>query len=246
MEKIVKALIVENEFLVAKDLTMRLQQMGYTVIGRAASGDQALQLAGQQQPTIIFMDIDIDGALDGIETARILTDTYGIPIIFLTKFEDDATFSRAKKTKPADFLNKPFDNTRLRRAVELALERDGQSKEAEAPERSLLKDRIFVKDLKGISNCLLIDDIVTIKADGSYCTISTATKSYQLTKSMSKTFAHICELKTSNTLMQVHRSYVVNLNCVLGIEGHRLCLGSQKVDIGKSYREQVKAYFQVL
>lgn len=84
-------LIVEDESIVALDLQMRLTRLGYRVVGIAASGTEALQLAEQFQPDLTLMDIRLKGALDGIETAQALRQRLDAPIVYLTAYADEAT-----------------------------------------------------------------------------------------------------------------------------------------------------------
>ena len=76
-----KVLVVEDERVVAKDLTLTLEGMGYEVIGSAASRDEALVACAKQVPDIVLMDIRIKGGVDGIDTAKELLDLYGLHVI---------------------------------------------------------------------------------------------------------------------------------------------------------------------
>ena len=67
------------------------------------------------------MDIRIEGALDGIETARLLRQRFDVPIIFLTAYADEATVARAKQTEAHGYVVKPFRAGELRSAIEIAL-----------------------------------------------------------------------------------------------------------------------------
>ncbi|MBK9745352.1 MAG: response regulator [Anaerolineae bacterium] len=114
-------LIVEDESIVALDLQMRLTRLGYRVVGIAASGTEALQLAEQFQPDLTLMDIRLKGALDGIETAQALRQRLDAPIVYLTAYADEATLQRAKMTEPYGYLVKPFEERELHSTVEMAL-----------------------------------------------------------------------------------------------------------------------------
>lgn len=113
-------LIVEDERLIAQDLQRRLIKLGYEVCGLAASGEEAIQIAETRQPALVLIDIVLRGAMDGIETARQIKTRWQIPIVYVTAYCDDATLHRASLTGPSDYLLKPFDDRRLREAVERA------------------------------------------------------------------------------------------------------------------------------
>ena len=114
-------LIVEDELLVAHDLQLSLERMGYGVSGVAATGEEALEAASQRRPDLVLMDVRLRGDRDGIETASLLRENYGLPIIYLTAYADDATLGRAKLTEPFAYVLKPWNPRELRSAVEIAL-----------------------------------------------------------------------------------------------------------------------------
>lgn len=113
-------LVVEDEGIVALDLKRSLEEFGYNVF-TAASGDQAVHLASEIAPSLALMDIRIQGDKDGIETATILHQRFGIPIIFLTAHADNETIQRAKLTEPYGYLTKPVKVNELRSVVEIGL-----------------------------------------------------------------------------------------------------------------------------
>ena len=118
-----KVLIVEDENIVAMDLSRRLTNLGYEVVGMASSGKKATQLVAQRTPDIILMDIHIRGDQDGIQVADQINQQDSIPVIFLTAYSEDSTLSRARKTRPYGYLLKPFSERELHVAIQVALER---------------------------------------------------------------------------------------------------------------------------
>ncbi len=114
-------LIVEDEGIVAKDLSNRLLKLGYEVCGIAAQAHQAIQMARDLKPGLILMDIQLDGSPDGIEAAEIIQRAHDIPVIYLTAHSDPATLARAKLTGPSGYILKPFEERELAIQIELAL-----------------------------------------------------------------------------------------------------------------------------
>jgi len=137
--KAAKILIVEDESIVAMDVKMRLTRMGYTVVGYASSGEQAIQLARQTEPDLLLMDIKIKGPLDGIETAERIRALQDIPVIFITAFADENTLQRARITSPSGYILKPFQERELSIAVDMALYKHRMEKSLrESEERYML------------------------------------------------------------------------------------------------------------
>ncbi|MBL8968231.1 MAG: response regulator [Spirochaetaceae bacterium] len=114
-------LIVEDENIVALDMKMRLEALGYAVAGVVDTGPAALEAMVASPPDLVLMDIKLKGEVDGIETARIARERVEVPIIFVTAFTDEKTLERAKLASPYGYIVKPFHERELRIAIELAL-----------------------------------------------------------------------------------------------------------------------------
>jgi PAS domain S-box-containing protein len=118
-----KILVVEDEPIVALDLQQEVEQLGLSVVGQAESADEALMAAEENRPDLALMDVRIVGSMDGIQTARLLREAYGIPVIFLTSYSDDPTIRRAARELPYGYLTKPFQRRELKAALEMGLHR---------------------------------------------------------------------------------------------------------------------------
>ncbi len=118
-----RILIVEDDPDTARLLENWLLLQHYQVVGTAATGQEALQLAQSSQPDLVIMDIMLPGGLDGIQTAHLMRERDELAIIYLTAYSNDALFQRARETRPAAYLTKPFNEHDLTRAIEVALDR---------------------------------------------------------------------------------------------------------------------------
>ncbi len=116
-----RIMVVEDEIIVAMDLKQRLESLGYEVVAHALNAIEALASATSKDPDIVLMDIKINGALDGIETATRIRASKDIPIIYLTAFADETTIQRASKTSAYGYLIKPFGDRELRSCIEMAI-----------------------------------------------------------------------------------------------------------------------------
>jgi hypothetical protein len=116
-----RILIVEDESIVALDISNRLIKMGYKVLAIAASGHEAIQKAQELSPDLILMDIKLKGEMDGVEAVREIQVKLDIPAIYLTAYADEATLQRAKITGPYGYLLKPFEERELHTTIEMAL-----------------------------------------------------------------------------------------------------------------------------
>jgi PAS domain S-box-containing protein len=122
-EQPARILVVEDERIVARDLADTLEALGYSVVGSAATGEQAIELNRATRPNVILMDIRLAGAIDGIEAATQIRAEREVPVIYLTAHSDNDTLLRAKRSEPQGYLVKPFRNAELRCAIEIAIHR---------------------------------------------------------------------------------------------------------------------------
>jgi PAS domain S-box-containing protein len=147
----VKILIVDDEVVIAADLESRLKKIGYTVCGKATTAQKALELVEQHRPDLVLMDIVIKGDMDGIDTAEIIREKWGLPVVFLTAHADTDRLERAKLTYPFGYLLKPFKDRDLKITLEMALYAATVNGERKRSEDSL---RLMEKQLRTIGDSL--------------------------------------------------------------------------------------------
>jgi two-component system cell cycle sensor histidine kinase/response regulator CckA len=145
-------LVVEDDNIVVMELQDRLESLGYTIVGTAASGTAAIDLAGETRPDLVLMDIRLRGAMDGIEAAAEIWERFDIPVIYLTAYADEATLERAKATEPYGYIIKPFQPRELITAIEIGLYKHEMARKVKESERWL------ATTLKSISDGVLTTD----------------------------------------------------------------------------------------
>ena len=116
-----RVVVVEDELIIANDLQIRLETLGYEVVGRAFTGRQAVDLILGARPDLVLMDIVLGDDLDGIQVAETVRRSFPVPIIFTSDYADEATLYRAKLTRPFGYVLKPFKTRELKAAIEVAL-----------------------------------------------------------------------------------------------------------------------------
>ncbi|MBN1531496.1 MAG: PAS domain S-box protein [Spirochaetes bacterium] len=152
-----RILIVEDEPIIAMDVSNSLRNHGYRVTGIASSDDEAMKLFASSRPDIVLMDIVLQDGSDGIDTARRIRVESDIPIIFMTAHADPATVERARDIAPSGYLNKPINERDLFSNIDSALYRyHMESRLRESEERfrtasSLVSDNIFEVDLPDLA-----------------------------------------------------------------------------------------------
>lgn len=243
-------LILEDDMIIAADISMHLTKMGYEVMGILARGEDAIKNIKENPPDLILVDINLKGKLDGIETVQqIRAINEHIGIIYLTANADEATYNRAKVTKPEAFISKPFKRLDLARAIELAIIRMTETQALTAPitveeENSfILDDRIFVKYRDRMVK-IYLQDILYAEADRNYCKVFTADREYLMTLSL-KAFEK--KLNAGNFL-RIHRSYIINLTKVDSLSDHceYVNITSHRLSVSRSFKEELMRRLKVI
>jgi CheY-like chemotaxis protein len=113
-----RILIVEDEQIVAADLESKLNRLGYEVVGIAASGEEAIALAEELRPELVFMDVRLQGPMDGTQAARHVQRMTGSPIIFITAYAEIFMRDPTLMNPPGLCLSKPFSINQLQAVLE--------------------------------------------------------------------------------------------------------------------------------
>lgn len=115
-------LIIEDELITAESISELLAEEDYKIIGVAKDANSALQLCSdsEEPPQVIVCDINIKGSIKGVELAAQLKKLYGCEIIFLTAYSDAKTLQSAFETGPVMYVVKPYNDTQLLVAVQMA------------------------------------------------------------------------------------------------------------------------------
>lgn len=114
-------LVVEDESIIAMDITASLRRLGYETTATAVNGAEALELTEKFKPDLILIDILLRGNIDGIDTAIAIKEKFNIPFVYLTANTDELTFQRAKNSGPFGYLLKPFEEQELHSTIETAI-----------------------------------------------------------------------------------------------------------------------------
>ena len=114
-------LIVEDEAIIDADISNKLGRLGFEVIGTAARGEEAIDLACRLLPQVVLMDIRLKSAMNGIEAAEAIRRQHCAPVIFMSAHSDSATLEQAKLSEPIGFILKPFKESELAITIKIAL-----------------------------------------------------------------------------------------------------------------------------
>jgi DNA-binding NarL/FixJ family response regulator len=118
-----RALIIEDEILIAEELRQRLLNLGFSVIASVDSADEGVAIATRERPDLVLMDIRLKGEKDGIQAAHEIRQRVDLSIVYITAHSDALTVERAKRTDHDGFILKPFHRNDLQSTIEIAMRR---------------------------------------------------------------------------------------------------------------------------
>ena len=173
-----KVLVVEDELIIAADISLVLKEAGFFVTAVAKTRDEALACVDRERPDVVLMDIQLAGNADGIETAAAMRSRGDLPIVFLTANTDERTVDRALETTAYGYVAKPYNRATLLATLNLALrrsERDRSKKDSEAAQSARLvqenmaltqladrlREESTVDALTGLYNRRHLDQVLT-------------------------------------------------------------------------------------
>lgn len=114
-----KVLIIEDEPIIALDLTRVVRELGHTVVGTAATRSEAVALARQTHPSLVLADVRLADGSNGIDAAHDILEDMDIPVIFITAFPEHLL--TGDKPEPAFLITKPFREEAVKALVAQAL-----------------------------------------------------------------------------------------------------------------------------
>jgi len=121
MEQKAKILVVEDDDGLQDILSTFIRILGYGVSGVVDSGDEAVGHAFEHRPSLVLLDVNLSGHMDGIEAAPFFIDVLDIPVIFMSGGLSQDRMEAAMQTGPVAFQEKPFSRKDLHETIEVGL-----------------------------------------------------------------------------------------------------------------------------
>lgn len=237
----IQILIVEDEMIIAANISLQLTELGYQISGIIPRGEDALNHIKSNLPDIVLIDIQLKGELDGIETAQKMQELHSnLAIIYLTANADEANFNRAKSTHPYAFISKPFKKLDLQRSIELTINRlkcniITPPKGAKTENSTfVLKECLFVRHQETMVK-VDIKAIRYIEAERNYCRIFSTEREYLLVA----TLKDMDKKLSQKHFFRIHRSYIINLSRIDEIAGTHVVISKKAIPMSKGMRPEL-------
>jgi len=252
--ELIKVLVVEADSILSRELSVGLQQYGYTIAGIAGQAEEAVRLFKENDVDIILMNIHIPGDKDGIDTVLELMKIRRVPVIYLLAFADAATIGRIKQIYPVAFLIKPYNSSNISIAIEMAMhnfiacrQQDivtevnppvpavaGTNGHDVIDKEVILRqgNYIFVKrNFQFVK--INLSEILYLAADGNYVHIVMKDKKFTVRLSLMQVIQKI----NYSRFARINRSSVVNVDAIRSFNKEQVEIAQYEIPIGKSYKE---------
>lgn len=219
-----KILIGEDEILIAEHIKDILFSYGYKDVMMAHSKEKIIELIDESSPDIALLDIRMEGKHDGINIGEYIAQHHRFPIVYITSHSTQDVVKEALKTKPGGYVIKPFQPIDIFTAVQIALDNH--------------KDRemVFVFKNNHEKVRLPYGNILFLEADNNYVEIVAKNKKYVQRASLSALLTKL----DSREIVQVHRSYAVNVNNIEKIYYNRLIIKGVTIPVSRKFKESLR------
>lgn len=231
----IRTIVVDDEPLARSNLTVLLRlDPEVAIVAECGSGKEALAEIRKRKPDLVFLDVQMPEC-DGFDVVEQLGKDLPHAVVFVTAYDQYAL--KAFEAGAIDYLLKPFDNARFGRALCRAKERVTQSQEF--PGKA---DRFVIKGAGQIT-FVKISDIDWIEAADYYACLHVRTKTHLLRRRMSELERELDQ----TAFCRIHRSTIVNLNRIRGLEvdeggEYEVVLDTgARLSLSRRYRKQVQA-----
>ena len=134
-----KILIIEDEPVIAENISMYLNNADFTVSGIAYDDEEAVNQLHNNTPDAVILDINLDSDIDGIQIADYINKNFRLPFLFLTSYSDKETLQRAKLVEPSGYIVKPFNGQTLLASLEIAISNFANRSNNQVPDLNLDK-----------------------------------------------------------------------------------------------------------
>lgn len=223
--KPIKALIVEDEILIAETIKLYLEERGHSAVGIAISFEEAIEKIKDTEPDIILLDIRLYGQKSGIALANYLNELeLKIPYIIVSSQYDSQIIKDAMEAGASGYVTKPIAKETLWASVELAVMKQAED----------IANEKYVK-LKVSNNTqrIKLKDICYLKSDHVYVEVVCHDTTYLCRYTLNELLIKINE----PNFVQCNRSYIVNLNKIQKYSSSKIWIKEEEITVGSKYKE---------
>lgn len=239
-----KILIVEDEPMIAETLSEMLELLDHEVLSVAESGEEAVMQLMDKEPDLLLLDIQLKGKMDGVELAKLIRQKYRIPFIFTTAYADEETIARAKAEGPFGYIVKPYGVKDIMAAIEVAMSNYRLFEEISGNDPiapMVHNESLYIKVDQRLVK-IKQSEILFAEANGDYVLIKTLKDSFVIYS----TLKNVVDRIDAPNFLQVHRSYLVNLDHIDDIEETSLSIAGKMIPVSRTKRSDLLSRIKTL
>jgi DNA-binding LytR/AlgR family response regulator len=232
-----KILLIEDELVWQIKIRMILEELGWELVKITSSIDSIEEDIATTQYNLILSDIVLDD-ISVFTFFKEMTDCK-TPIVFMTNRPSESYYESTKNLSYSALLIKPFHALTLKSTVDLLFKDYKEPIEENSEPQKPSEHGIWVKGKHNLKVWVEEEKILWIHSNGNYCYIQTATAKYSIKAALSN-LVH----SFSDSFIQIHRAYLINVQYIQKIEltRHNLYINKQELPISRKYKEQVVQY----
>ncbi|MEQ9403746.1 MAG: response regulator [Cyclobacteriaceae bacterium] len=228
-------LIVEDEPLIADDLSFHLEDIGVQDVKIALKYDDAIKKISENTFDLVLLDVNLSGDRDGIDIANFINRNNPVPFIFITSYYDSKTLERARKTNPVAYVLKPFNKQDIYVNVEMAFYKIQNERKEPKPEK------FFIKDKEGLIS-IAPEEIDYVEAFDNYAKVFSGSQSFLI----SHTLKSIEDKLIPFGFERIHKSYLVNFSRITMISEGYVFFNELRIPIGRAYKADFMSRISLL
>lgn len=232
-------LIVEDSISYSIELEQLASEIGFNVIGTVDNSGDALDTIFSTPPDVILMDIEINGKLSGIDIAQKIKHL-NIPVLYITSFNDEATYNEALESNLIGYIVKPVDKLTLATSLKLLIKNAlGENSNSNLPELYIKDENEFIFFMKNnVYQKVNVNQITYIKSEDNYCHFAFEDGSTFLLRVK---LSEVEDLLQHRKFIRCHRQYVVNQMKIRSIDTNMssLEIGTEKIPFSRSKKQEI-------
>lgn len=230
-----KIYIVEDDPFIAEELKLIIENLGYEVVGGSDKEEQAIKEIGKLDPHLVCLDVDLGKGGSGFNVAKWINESHSANFLFITSFFDEITISEAKNYGPKGYIVKPFRDVDIKSNLALAFYASNTTPDIPKEDLFIRKDGEIVR--------VDPEKITHLKGEDNYTSVFIEGEARIMT---STTLKKMEEKLEPFGFIRIHKSYVVNISHLEGLNGNALYVDGKSFPIGKAYKQQLMSKITVL
>lgn len=232
MEPKIKILIVEDEALIAENLKLTLEDLGYEVVDCCYNYAEAETAIRRNEADLVMLDINLgsrDESQNGLSLAAVLHNELKTPFIFLTAYSDTDIIRRATKLRPSGYLIKPVNAATVFAAIQTAIEHEGKADEPPPSDSLDARPDFFFVKVGAKNHKLMWEDVYCIEAGKNYVKLRLAANAteYPIRGTLTFVLEQLLPKRLEAQFLRINRSTSLNRRYITAFSGETIYCGAE-------------------